>query len=314
MSHTILLQPKSKETLSSYHKRIIETYENEAKIAPSRIKNAGHGVFAPYATPAGVVIGYYAGRQVSHDQAARNPSAYILQVAHNTNLERCKVIPLTEPETGPNKSILIDASDKSVANWCSMVNDYRGSGKNPNVMFKKNGALVTITPLRKGEELLLDYGDEYWKAMEECKLSSSHKKVPKTCDSGKCAIKSESTTTTKQQLSPSLQQKSIPKKSTRKQPQSQSPTQPTTTAPKPKPPPKPQPPPIKVKQYRLGKQQQQEQPRPTVTSTIKRVKQTVKVPQQPRPKISAPIKKKHVYSIKAPQPPPQQQSSDFFSW
>lgn len=189
-----LLQPKAKETLQSYQRRIIDTYAAEAKIAPSRIKGAGNGVFAPCATPAGVTIGYYAGKQITHEEAERNPSAYILEVAHNTNLERCKVIPLSRPDEGGRRSILIDASDRSVANWCSMVNDYRGSGKQPNVQFKKNGALVTIAQLRKGEELLLDYGNDYWNAMSKCdKLQAKYAK-PASCEGGACAMESSDLT------------------------------------------------------------------------------------------------------------------------
>lgn len=92
---------------------------------------------------------WFLGRQVSHEQAAKNWSAYILSVARNTNLERCGVIPLSQPEAGPNKSILTDASERSVANWCSIVNDYRGSGKAPIVKFRRNGSIVTLIPLRK---------------------------------------------------------------------------------------------------------------------------------------------------------------------
>jgi hypothetical protein len=190
----ISLQPRSHETATAYQRRVIETYEKEAIISPSRIKDAGNGVFAPCATPANVILGYYAGKQISHMDAEEKPSAYILEVAHNTNLERCRVIPLAVKDQSSRKSILIDASDRSVSNWCSMVNDYRGSGKKPNVYFRRNGAIVTITPLRKGEELLLDYGEDYWKAMSRCsqlrsKYGNRVSCVP-VCEDGSCAMES----------------------------------------------------------------------------------------------------------------------------
>lgn len=46
---------------------------------------------------------------------------------------------------------------KEKRNWITFINERRG---NPNVILKRKGCL-TITDIKKGDELLLDYGNLY---------------------------------------------------------------------------------------------------------------------------------------------------------
>ena len=46
--------------------------------------------------------------------------------------------------------------------WTAMVNDARGTGRPVNVEFRGRGAVYAVAAIAVGEELLVDYGADYW--------------------------------------------------------------------------------------------------------------------------------------------------------
>ena len=42
------------------------------------------------------------------------------------------------------------------------INDYRGSGNEPNVKYRRDGVVVAVENIKSGAELLVDNGDKFW--------------------------------------------------------------------------------------------------------------------------------------------------------
>lgn len=68
---------------------------------------------------------------------------------------------------GVGSDIFVDAEDPMYSNWCRYLNH----GSNPNVALKTlprglggrpRAWFVTVRAVSKGEELLFDYGEDYW--------------------------------------------------------------------------------------------------------------------------------------------------------
>ena len=69
-------------------------------------------------------------------------------------------------------TLTIDSSDdacpKHLQNWTKYINDYRNTGKQPNVQFVgPSASVVTLRDIEAGEELLIDYGEQYWTGMQK---------------------------------------------------------------------------------------------------------------------------------------------------
>jgi len=112
-------------------------------IRPSRVPNAGQGAFSRIDLPANRLIGVYRGERLTKQQFdARYPDGfgeYVLRLKPN---------------------LYVDA--KNVNIFSKMINDARGSLKPPNIVFTHQGALKTCLRVRKGDELLVDYGRSYF--------------------------------------------------------------------------------------------------------------------------------------------------------
>lgn len=128
-------------------------YEKQVKVKKSKIKGAGKGVFAMTNILPFVVIGVYKGHFLSEEEAIRlKNQTYLLRIH-------------------PGR-YYIDAKDKSISNWTRYINDPYGPKRDKkwkkrrkhvkNVAFSPDGFIYTIRPIEKGEELLVDYGDDYW--------------------------------------------------------------------------------------------------------------------------------------------------------
>ena len=117
-------------------------------------KRAHYGVFASAAIDLGVELGEYVGElQV----LSANWKHSFKDFDHAWTLEH-----------GPFLFVL---NAKKVANELAFLNDYRGLGKEPNVKPKwvvhrgrYHLVFETIKRVRAMEELLIDYGEGYWKA------------------------------------------------------------------------------------------------------------------------------------------------------
>lgn len=115
-------------------------------IRPSSIPGAGRGVFVHRQQPfrRGFRLGRYGGQRLSQRQLDE-------RYAHDALAPRC--VQLAD-------GTYVD--DPHGQHWGSYVNDARGSGREPNVCLTADGHFVTLRTLADGEELLVDYGDEYW--------------------------------------------------------------------------------------------------------------------------------------------------------
>lgn len=125
----------------------VTALEPWVSIRPSKVKGAGDGVFADRAFPADFVLGYYVGA-VEYEEVA--DGAYLMTLDHG---------------------MVVNGSKGG--NWTRKIND-GGLTANPrwrksrmNVFFYDDLELVTNRAIRKGEELFVEYGDEYWASSSE---------------------------------------------------------------------------------------------------------------------------------------------------
>uniref|UniRef100_A0A7S3NK30 SET domain-containing protein n=1 Tax=Aureoumbra lagunensis TaxID=44058 RepID=A0A7S3NK30_9STRA len=75
-----------------------------------------------------------------------------------------------DPDEAPSQSLSLDAD--SYGNELRFVNDFRGVSQAPNVILSAatiqglpTRILVCTKIIKRGEELLTDYGDDYWQAL-----------------------------------------------------------------------------------------------------------------------------------------------------
>ncbi len=66
-------------------------------------------------------------------------------------------------------AVFVDASEEwdDPLHWSRYVNDPRGTGNEANIRFESDGSLVAICDIEAGDELLVRYGDVYWKHMDD---------------------------------------------------------------------------------------------------------------------------------------------------
>lgn len=110
-------------------------------IRPSKIKNAGNGLFVFENIPSETLIGYYDGEILSGNN---NISDYSFQIS---------------------KKYFIDAKEFPRC-YIAMINDAINSQFVNNCEFRKTKnnkiCLYTIKDLKKGDELFASYGEDYW--------------------------------------------------------------------------------------------------------------------------------------------------------
>lgn len=119
-------------------------------IKPSLIPGAGDGAFAYKFIPKDTILGDYIGDECSED----SDGDYVLYVAgynaYGEEIERC-----------------INAENKATSNWTRYINSIKqGDGRTKNAKFIVRGrdtvSVKTIKDIQAGEEILVDYGNEYW--------------------------------------------------------------------------------------------------------------------------------------------------------
>ena len=141
-------KPESQTVTPIYHNDL----SHRCTIKKSLVPRAGLGVFANIAIPANRCIGYFSGR-----------------LKHADHVQ------------GTDYCICIDDRVRDgfafPRGYSAMVNDARGTSFSYNLEFvriekKYKIALYTICDIKKGDELYVDYGDEYWKDRQ----GQTHKK------------------------------------------------------------------------------------------------------------------------------------------
>ncbi len=120
------------------------------EIRSSHIVGAGNGVFARVSIPAGTFLDYYRGQIVDIDKPGGTPASDKLMTI------------MKKPSWWPgyikfSKSAIINAAIEG--NWVTIINH----GDQPNTDFDESGRFFTISTIKAGDELLVDYGYAYWK-------------------------------------------------------------------------------------------------------------------------------------------------------
>jgi hypothetical protein len=120
------------------------------KIKESTIPGAGMGAFVTRNVESGTHLGNYKGEQCTEG----DDGDYVLYISGYTS-------------TGKQVELCLDAQDPEKSNWTRYINSVRaGDGRTKNAKFyirtSKSIGVKTTRFLQKGEELLVDYGAEYW--------------------------------------------------------------------------------------------------------------------------------------------------------
>jgi hypothetical protein len=126
------------------------------RIGNSSISHAGKGLFATRAHREGSVVAHYGGEVVSNEELANR----YCWMRDDTN----EFVRVTAPY-----AMAIDADDDNansldsirIRGAASYVNDARGSGLEENVELEGD-FIRALKPIRAGDELFTDYGEEYW--------------------------------------------------------------------------------------------------------------------------------------------------------
>jgi len=123
-------------------------------VAPSRIPDAGLGLFAVIDIPAGMRVIEYKGtfRPASHEEDINKCHTYCFQYS---------------------PQLCIDASDEEHANVSRYANDARGNTATHqnNLTWKvdtknKRVWLWSVKDIQAGDEVCVSYGDDYWGTQE----------------------------------------------------------------------------------------------------------------------------------------------------
>ena len=117
---------------------------NNLRIKKSLVPGAGRGLFTERDLREGEWVTKYTGDLMAHDDVNKE-SRYILQLTNDVSIDAAR----TNCDSG------------------RMVNDPRGTGRQPNCKFvydrrTKRASIRTTCRVKKGEELLVAYGNEYW--------------------------------------------------------------------------------------------------------------------------------------------------------
>jgi SET domain-containing protein len=124
--------PSTPETEEEIHIR-----KNFVEVRPSNIPGGGRGVFAKKPIAKGEWLGYYRGT----------------------------IVKLSDLENTDYALTLEDGTvvcGRKNGNFVSIINCYLGSGKPNNVEFRSDGKLFATMDIRANDELLTNYGKDYW--------------------------------------------------------------------------------------------------------------------------------------------------------
>merc|ERR1719240_992196 len=140
-----------------------ELAHGKVEIRPSNIPCAGMGAFAIVDLPEGFRLGEYRGRVLTQEQYDNLPDklhrdAYVFekQIRVCTKMQK----------------FYVDAYFKKDGSWCRYVNGAKSEEQQKHVnveCYQYGGKLLyrTTKEVLPGQELLIDYGDEYWTDSED---------------------------------------------------------------------------------------------------------------------------------------------------
>jgi hypothetical protein len=129
---------------------------------PSNIPGAGFGVFATEDIPKGAHLGYFVGivYWVYPDKNDRD-HAYLLEVSHRP----AWILPHVWRKNRRNQEApVVDVKRSCILGY---INCCKGDMRKMNADFSRSGQFATIKSIRKGTELLINYGKkDYWDTLE----------------------------------------------------------------------------------------------------------------------------------------------------
>lgn len=124
---------------------------NFLEIRESTIPGAGNGVFATKKLKKGTKLGFYSGKMLTkeeHKKMSAEQAAYVVTLHWKRKVN------------GKREYIIIDGNVSG--NKLKMLNDGVHSGGVANVYMDDGGFMSTTQDVEAGEELLWDYGPNYW--------------------------------------------------------------------------------------------------------------------------------------------------------
>jgi SET domain-containing protein len=134
--------------------------EKILEIKQSSIPNSGLGVFAKEPIAKGTAIGRYSGlgmNQEALDKKYGTKTAEYGLTVTCSNAADCGTVQASEKHF---HKVCIDAVE--FGNWACRINDGPHSGLKDNVAFGDDGTVYATKNIRAGEELLTNYGSDYW--------------------------------------------------------------------------------------------------------------------------------------------------------
>ncbi len=129
--------------------------EYELYIAPSKIPNAGFGVFTREEILKESIIGYYTG-DIKHTGQVPNHFHYIFELNEHYYIDG-----YTNPRN--MMAVINDAHHTPFENNCEFVLNYNPKTLAPNALHEQLVGIRAIEDIFPDEELLIDYGPDYWK-------------------------------------------------------------------------------------------------------------------------------------------------------
>jgi len=159
---------KRKSLKTGYKIRKNEKANSLVEIKVSNIPQAGFGAFARKHIPARTTLGEYKGKIMTkkeYEALDDNKCSYIFQINRKIS-------------NGKRRDFFIDARFKKHSNWTRFVNGAKSKEQREGVnveAYQYGGKLFyrTSTEVDPCEELLVDYGSDYWTSDEEEESSSS---------------------------------------------------------------------------------------------------------------------------------------------
>lgn len=126
------------------------------ELGKSKIRGAGNGVYAKRDLKAGKKLGLYTGEILTEEDASlRTDRTYYFRIMHRDG-----------------GSHIVDALDNSHANIIKFINGVKTSQQKKkqncvSYQYKEAIYYKTTREVKAGEELLVDYGDNYWVEEDE---------------------------------------------------------------------------------------------------------------------------------------------------
>jgi uncharacterized protein len=151
---------RSNAYINNTDKKTYKFRRSHIKIAKSTIPDAGNGVFAQVDIPKGKFLAYYIGELITEKEFQKlADTSYIFAI------ETVKTI--NKNKKPIDRIFYIDATNIKTSNWTRYVNGAKTpkQEKMINIESKQKGLNIcyyTTKDIKKGSELIMSYGDEYW--------------------------------------------------------------------------------------------------------------------------------------------------------